>query len=293
MPGGLTLEYETFGAPGDPALMLVSGPGTRLVAWPRPLCERLAAEGRFVIAFDNRDCGLSSKIDGSPQVLSSVVEAAMSGDFSLASELSPYTLSDMSDDALALLDSLGIRQAHVVGASLGGVIAQTMAIEHPERLLSLTSMMSSTGESDLGQSTLEALQVLLGPPARGRDEYIAAVEKTLVWRSRKYPDLQGARQVTAESYDRCFHPEGINRQLAAMIAGGSRAAALRGLRVQTLVIHGLDDTLITPSGGERTAQLVPGATLMLVHGMGHDRPGPLWPKLWAAIARNTWATASR
>ena len=211
-PGGAALEYETFGSPGDPPLMLVSGLGAQLVAWPRPFCESWAAEGRFVIAFDNRDCGLSSKIDDRAGVLPSVVEAAMSGDFALAREPAPYTLSDMSDDALALLDSLGIGRAHVVGAFLGGAIAQTMAIEHPERLLSLTSVMPSTGEPDFGQSTPEALQVLLDPPPRDRDEYIATAEKTLVWRSRTYPDLDSARKVAAESYDRCFHPEGTVRQ---------------------------------------------------------------------------------
>ena len=153
-------------------------------------------------------------------------------------------------------------------------------------------MMSSTGEADFGQSTPEALQVLFGPAAQDRDGHIAAAEKSLVWRSRRYPDLEGAIKVAAESFDRCFYPEGTNRQLAAMIADGSRAEALSALSVPTLAIHGLDDTLITPSGGERTAQLVPGATLMLVQDMGHDRPKPLWPLLCAAIADHT-ATARR
>ncbi len=287
---GVMLEYETFGSAADPSLLLVGGLGAQLVAWPRGFCERLAAEGRFVIAFDNRDCGLSSKFDRSPDTLSLVIDAATKGDFVQARKLAAYTISDMSDDALGILDALGIRRAHVLGASLGGAIAQTMAIEHPERLLSLTSMMSSTGEPDFGQSRPEALQILFEPAAQGRDEYIAAVEKTVVWRSRKYPDLEAARRVAAESHDRGLCPEGTNRQLAAMIADGSRADGLRRLRVPTLVIHGLDDTLITPSGGERTAQLVPGAALLLVQDMGHDRPEPLWPQLCSAIAAHTAAS---
>ncbi len=290
-PGGVTIEYETFGSTSDPPLLLVSGLGAQLVAWPRPFCERLADEGRFVIAFDNRDCGLSSKWDGAPDTLPAVIAAAMSGDLSQARDLAAYSLGDMAGDALALLDALGIGQAHVLGASLGGAIAQRLAIEHPERVLSLISMMSSTGEADFGQSTPEALQVLFGPAARDRDGHIAAAEKTLIWRSRRYPDLEGATKVAAESFDRCFCPQGTNRQLAAMIADGSRAEALSALSVPTLVIHGLDDTLITPSGGERSAELVPGATLMLVQDMGHDRPEPLWPLLCAAIAAHTASTA--
>jgi len=168
------------------------------------------------------------------------------------------------------------------------MIAQTMAIEHPERVLTLTSMMSTTGEPEFGQSTREATRALLTPAPADREGYIdAAAEHSLIWRSKRYPDVPGARRLAAESYDRCYYPEGANRQLGAIIASGPRAEGLRGLRIPTLVIHGLDDTLIEPSGGERTAALVPGARLLLLEDMGHDRPEPLWPQLFEAILQHT------
>jgi pimeloyl-ACP methyl ester carboxylesterase len=286
-PQGITLEYETAGSPGEPALLLVMGYGAQLIAWRRPFCERLAAAGRFVISFDNRDCGLSSKLDGQGSDVAAVIAAASAGDFERARELAAYTLSDMADDGFALLTALGIERAHVVGASMGGMIAQTMAIEHPERVLTLTSLMSTTGEPEFGRSTPEARQALLTPPPGDRAGYVEAAERLVLWRSKKYPDLAGAREVAGESYDRCYHPEGVARQLAAMIASGSRAEGLRRLQVPTLVIHGLDDTLITPSGGERTAELVPGARLLLIEDMGHDRPVELWPQLCGAILEHT------
>ena len=167
------------------------------------------------------------------------------------------------------------------------MIAQTMAIEHRGRVLTLTSMMSSTGEPEFGQPTPEALQVLLTPAPADREGYISAAERSLIWRSRRYPDLPGARALAAESYDRCYYPEGVGRHLAAMIASGSRADGLRQLDIPTLVIHGLDDTLIAPSGGERTAFLIPDAQLLLVDDMGHDRPEPLWPLICQAILDHT------
>jgi pimeloyl-ACP methyl ester carboxylesterase len=283
----ITLEYETVGSPADPPLLLVMGFGAQLIAWPRAFCERLAAAGRFVISFDNRDCGLSSKLDGRGASVSTVVAAASAGDFEQARELAAYTLSEMSQDALSLLTALGIERAHVVGASMGGMIAQTMAIEHPERLLTLTSMMSTTGEREFGQPTAQAERVLLAPAPADRAAYVDAAERTVVWRSRKYPDLAGARKLAGESYDRCYCPAGMSRQLAAMIASGSRAEHLRRLDVPTLVMHGLDDTLIAPSGGERTAALIPRARLVLLRDMGHDRPEPLWPQICAAILEHT------
>jgi pimeloyl-ACP methyl ester carboxylesterase len=283
----VTLEYETFGSRADPPLLLVMGFGAQLIAWPRAFCERLAAGGRFVISVDNRDCGLSSKLDGQGADVASIIAAASAGDLAGAKALAAYTLSDMSDDGLALLSELGIERAHVLGSSMGGMIAQTMAIEHPERLLTLTSMMSTTGEREFGQSTPQAAQALLTPPPADRAGYVDAAERSLIWRSKKYPGIAGVRELAGESYDRCYCPEGVTRQLAAMIASGSRAEGLRDLQVPTLVIHGLDDTLIAPSGGERTAALIPDARLVLVEDMGHDRPEPLWPQLCGAVLEHT------
>ena len=180
-----------------------------------------------------------------------------------------------------------IDRAHVVGASMGGMIAQRIAIEFPHRVLSLTSMSSSTGEPEYGQPTPEAQQILLSPRPADRDGYIAAAERDLVWASRRYRNPAAVRALAAASYDRSYYPAGIPRQLAAMILDGSRADALRTLQVPTLVIHGRDDTAIDTSGGRRTAELVPGARLLLVDDMGHDRPPALWPSLVDAISEHT------
>lgn len=199
----------------------------------------------------------------------------------------PYRLVDMADDGFALLTALGIERAHVVGASMGGMIAQTMALSCPERVLTLTSMMSSTGESAYGQAGPEAQAVLFRPRPADREGYIAAAEEELVWASKRYGDAAVLRELAADSYDRAYCPEGIGRQLGAMILSGSRADALRELRVPTLVIHGLDDTLIDPSGGKRTADLIPGAELLLIPDMGHDRPRELWPELIDALVAHS------
>jgi pimeloyl-ACP methyl ester carboxylesterase len=286
-PAGLTLEYEAVGSPNDPPLLMINGFTTQLISWPRGFCRRLAEGGHYVISFDNRDCGLSSKFDGQGASVDEVRAAAIAGDFKLARRLAAYTFSEMADDGLALLDALGIHRAHVLGVSMGGMIVQTMAIEHPERLLSLTSMMSSTGEPGVGASTPEALEALLAPPPADRDAYIAATERTLIWRSKRYPDVEWVRANAAESFDRCFYHEGGRRHMGALIASGSRAEALTRVQVATLVIHGLDDTLVAPSGGQRTAELIPGAKLLLVPDMGHDRPEALWPELCDAILDHT------
>ncbi len=239
------------------------------------------------IRYDNRDCGLSTKLDDNPVDLTDFIRALNAGDLDHARAMSPYTLRDMAGDGVGLLDGLGIARAHVVGSSMGGMIAQKIAIEFPDRLLSLTSMSSSTGEPDYGQPTPEAQQVLLSPRPSDRDGYIAAAEHDLVWASRRYRDPSALRALAAASYDRSYYPAGIPRQLAAMILDGSRADALREVLVPTLVIHGVDDTAIAPSGGRRTAELVPAARLLLVDDMGHDRPPALWPTLVDAIRQHT------
>jgi pimeloyl-ACP methyl ester carboxylesterase len=286
---GVTLEYETYGAAGLPPVLMVTGFGTQLTGWPRGFCQHLADGGRYVIAFDNRDTGLSEKFSGRPAPVNEILAAVSTGDFTTARSLAPYTLSEMAADGLGLLSALDIEQAHVVGASMGGFIAQTMAIEHPERLLSLTSMMSSTGEPDYGQAEPASLAALLEPSPTERDAYIESSQRWLLWHSRRYPEVEETRAGAAESFDRGVCPAGTSRQLAAMLASGVRADALRELQVPTLVIHGLDDTLIAPSGGERTAELIPGAKLVLVPDMGHDRPRPLWDEICTPIWQRTAA----
>ncbi|HEX8102046.1 MAG TPA: alpha/beta hydrolase [Solirubrobacteraceae bacterium] len=283
----ITIAHETFGDPSHPAVLLVMGFGTQLLGWDADFCRMLAARGRYVIRYDNRDCGLSTKFDEHPVHLGDFVAAVAAGDVDRALAMAPYSLRDMARDGMDLLTELGIARAHVVGSSMGGMIAQKMAIEFPDRVLSLTSMMSSTGEQEHGQSTPEAQQVLFSPRPADRDGYVAAAARELVWASRRYGDAAQLRTLAAAGYDRAHHPAGVPRQLAAMILDGSRAEALRTLDVPTLVIHGLDDTLIDPSGGRRTAELVPGARLLLVEDMGHDRPRALWPRLVDAIAAHT------
>ena len=284
---GVFIAYDTFGDPGDPPVLLVIGFGAQMIGWHEDFCAMLAGRGRYVIRYDNRDCGLSTRFDDRPVDIGAFIAAVRGGDIAAAQAMAPYSLRDMADDGLGLLTALGIAKAHVVGSSMGGMIAQTMAIEHPERLLTLTSIMSTTGEPEFGQSTPAAMQALLKPAPADRAGYIAAAESSVIWRSKKYPNLDDARQLAGESYDRCYHPEGVTRQLAAMIASGSRAEGLRDLQVPTLVMHGLDDTLIAPSGGERTAALIPHARLVLLRDMGHDRPEQLWPRICKAILGHT------
>jgi pimeloyl-ACP methyl ester carboxylesterase len=283
----VSVAYQGFGDPGDPAVLLVMGLGAQMLAWHEDFCRGLADRGRYVIRYDNRDCGLSTKFDDHPVDMGRFIAAVSSGDIPSALAMVPYRLQDMADDGLGLLAALGIERAHVVGASMGGSIAQTMAITRPERVLTLTSMMSSTGEGEYGRSSPEARAVLFSPRPADRAGYIAAADREMVWASRRYGDPAVLRELAADSYDRAYHPAGVGRQLGAMILGGSRADALRELQVPTLVIHGLDDTLIDPSGGRRTAELVPGAELLLIPDMGHDRPRELWPDIIDAVQAHT------
>jgi pimeloyl-ACP methyl ester carboxylesterase len=284
--GELTIEYDTFGAPADPALLLVMGLGTQLTGWDEGFCRLLAAQDRFVIRYDNRDCGLSTHLDGVPFDLGATVMSML--DPAAPRPAAPYTLSDMAADAVGLLDHLSIARAHVVGASMGGMIAQTIAIEHPQRVLTLTSIMSHTGEPEFGAPTPEAMQALLTPPPADRDAYIErSVKNWRLFAPHRHFDEQRTRDRAAAAYDRAFYPEGIGRQLTAVLASGDRAAGLSELSTPTLVVHGRLDPLVQLSGGQRTAELVPGAHLLVVGDMGHDLPLPLWPLLVEAIAAHT------
>lgn len=280
----IELEYDHFGDPKDPALLLIMGFTAQMVVWEETFCTQLADRGHFVIRFDNRDCGLSTKLHGVPSNSDAVIMAAM-----MEAEMPPvaYTLSDMAADAAKLLDHLNIERAHVMGASMGGMIAQTFAIEYPHRTKTLISIMSQPGELTVGQATPEAMALIVTPAPSDRDEYIAFAPKWQLWQSKKYRSDELSRRNAIRDFDRSNYPEGGPRQMAAIYASGSRSEGLQQLQVPTLVIHGTEDQLITPSGGERTAELIPNSTLLLVDDMGHDMPEPLWPLFLDAISKHT------
>ena len=282
---GIEIAYETIGDPSNPPLLLVMGLGTQLIHWDLELCELFAERGFYVIRFDNRDAGRSTYIDAPvPNI-----RRAMAG---LKID-APYLLDDMADDAFGLLDHLGIEAAHVAGASMGGMIAQTMAIRRPERMLSLTSIMSTTGERRAGRPKMRVWGVLLRRAPRDKDaavEYFVRVFRMIG--SKGFPaDEDRIRAHAAEAYDRGHSPAGTGRQLAAIMASGDRTARLRGLQVPTLVFHGRDDPLIPFRGGRATAEAIPGARLIGIPGMGHDLPRHVWPQLVDAVAE-TAARAS-
>ena len=282
---GITICYETFGNRDNPALLLIMGFTAQMTLWHDDFCQAIADRGRFVIRFDNRDCGLSTHLDGVRVDVGAVLAAAAGhGDMPPV----PYNLSGFSDDGFGLLDHLGIAQAHMVGASMGGMIVQTMAIEHPERVTTMTSIMSTTGEPDYFKSDPAAMQALLTPPPTEREAFIASVRKrNKLFASPRYYDEDETAVSAAAAYDRAFYPEGAERQMAAIRASADRSDALRALGVPTLVIHGRADTLILPLGGDRTAELIPGATLLMLNDMGHDTPRPLWPIIVDAIISHT------
>jgi pimeloyl-ACP methyl ester carboxylesterase len=280
---GLEVCYETFGNPSDPPLLLVMGLGAQMIAWDEEFCRALADRGFHVVRFDNRDSGLSSKIEGGP-VPNPV--AAMGGDTASAA----YRLSDMARDAVGLLDALGIAKAHIVGASMGGMIVQTIAINHPDRVLSMASIMSTTGGPEVGRATPEALAALLAPRPTTREEAIEAAMKgrAITAASPGFPfDEAKARAFVAASYDRSNYPIGMARQLVAIMASGDRTEGLKSVKVPTVVIHGEADVLVTPSGGHATAAAIPGAKLVTIPGMGHALPPGAWPVVIDAIVENT------
>ena len=274
--GDVDIAYETFGDPSQPALLLVMGLATQMIAWHDDFCAELAGRGFHVIRFDNRDVGRSTAMRDLPAP--TVRQLALR-----SKDAAGYTLSDMAGDAVGLLDHLGIERAHVVGASMGGMIAQTIAIEHPQRCRSLISVMSSPGDPKVGQAAPEAMAVLLTPPPTERQAFIDAIPRYRIVASKKYYDEALAKERGAAAFDRSFYPQGVARQLAAGAKSGNRSEMLKAVETPTLVIHGKDDTLIQPSGGIRTAEVIPNATLLLLAHMGHDMPEPLWPMIVSAI----------
>lgn len=282
---GLAIEFDTIGDTADPAMLLVMGFSAQLTAWDLDFCHLLVDRGYCVVRFDNRDCGLSGKSEGSPPNLLSIMMSVASG--APITESVPYSLSEMAKDGLAVLDELSIERAHIVGASMGGMIAQQLAIEHPERVQSLTSIMSTTGDPKVGQGSQEAVGALLGPAPIDR---AGAIERGVhIGRVIAGPqfDEQVARARIAEAFDRSYHPQGAPFQLAAIAKTGDRTERLRSLDVPALVIHGLADSLVAPSGGEATADAIPGAKLLTFDDMGHDLPPNRWEEIVGAIAELT------
>lgn len=276
---GIEICYDTFGQPVNPALLLVMGLGGQMTAWEPDFCDALANAGFHVIRFDNRDTGLSTKMESAPPP---DIGKAMTGDMSSAS----YTLWDMADDAVGLLDHLQLERAHIVGASMGGMIVQAIAIRHPHRVVSMTSIMSTTGNPNVGQATPAAMTALMAPPATSRDEAIERGKQSArIVGSPGYPagdEVVAAR--IARDFDRCFYPIGVARQMLAVMATGDRSEALNTVTAPTLVIHGEDDPLVTLSGGQATAAAIPGARLVTFPGMGHDLPASLRAKFVEVIA---------
>lgn len=282
---GIDLYYETHGDPANPALLLINGYSSQILQWGDGFRERIAERGRYVISFDNRDVGLSTHLDGVDVDLAAVV-AASAGNGSMPEV--PYVLSTFADDAVGLLDHLDVAAAHIAGSSMGGMIVQQLAIDHPDRVLSMTSIMSTTSEPGYFESSPEASAALMGELPTERKAYIeASVTRSAVFSSRRYFDPTEAAARAGAAFDRAFYPEGMARQMAAVRASGDRADGLTKLDVPTLVIHGRDDQLIMPSGGERTAELIPGANLLFLHDMGHDLPQPLWPLVIDAVISHT------
>jgi pimeloyl-ACP methyl ester carboxylesterase len=278
---GLELEYETFGRASDPPVVLVMGFTEQLTAWPEEFCAQLAGRGFHVVRFDNRDVGLSSKVETGVRL---DLGAIFGGDASTA----PYSIEDMADDTAGLIDALGFESAHVAGVSMGGMIVQSLAIRHPQRVRSLASIMSTTGDRRVGQASPEALMFMGKPAPAERDANIEnAVHAWRALRSPGFPfDEARVRDKAARAYDRSYYPRGVLRQLAAIVSQRDRTQVLAEVRVSAVVIHGTEDPLVHVSGGEATARAIPGAKLVRVPGMGHDLPEGAWPVLIDAIAKN-------
>src|SRR6266851_558803 len=278
---GIEIEYEMFGDSTSPPLILVMGLGAQMITWDDEFCEQLAQRGFHVIRYDNRDIGFSTKMEGAgePDVMSAFAVNAQPA----------YTLDDMADDSVGLLDALGFSAAHVVGASMGGFIAQLMAIDHPDRVLSLTSIMSAPGGHDTVAPWPEGAEVLMRIPPEtreGRIEHAVWIRRVLAGRGNPFDEAAEARRA-ARSVDRSYYPAGTARQLVAILAAKSRLERLANVSVPTLVVHGIDDPLVPIENGRRVAAAVPGARLLEFEGMGHNMPERFWPVILDAIVETT------
>lgn len=282
----LEIEYDSFGDATSAPLLLVMGLAYQMIDWDDALCAMIADRGFWVVRFDNRDAGLSTKLDrlGNPDLM-----AVITG-----SQAPPYTLDDMAGDAVGLLDVLTIRKAHIVGISMGGMIAQLIAIHYPERVLSLTSIMSNVGGPRAIQPDPRLLPALLQPPGPTREERIvqALANRRLINGTTPPFDEDDARRKAERAVDRCYHPEGVTRQLAAIVSAPDRTPALATLRMPGLVVHGEKDPLVPPGNAQQTASAIPNARLMMVPNMGHNIPARVWPQVVDAIVTITRETSS-
>ena len=275
---GVQIEYETLGDPKASPLLLIMGLGAQLITWDDAFCQELVDRGFYVIRYDNRDSGLSDKMEAAGRA---DVMAAYRGE-----AMPAYTLDDMADDAVGVLDALHVQAAHIVGASMGGFIAQLVAINHPDRTLSLTSIMSGAGGDATVNPTPEAAALLVRDPGSTREEVIASgLESSRILCGVNNPfDVEYHKEKTARAFDRSYYREGFGRQFVAILAAKNRIPALRSVRVPTLVVHGVDDPLVPVENGRRVAEAVPGARLLELEGMGHNIPPQHWPVVADAIA---------
>ena len=285
--GDVELYYETFGVAHKETLLVVNGLGTQCTNFDVALAQKFVDRGFFVVRYDNRDVGLSTKLDDFTPRIGDVVSAMRSGQPAHV----PYRLSDMANDALAVLDAVEVPVAHVMGTSMGGMIVQQLAIDHPERLRSMTSIMSTTGDPEVGHASAEVAALFYAPPGSDRASVIAnsqALER--LYTSPTQFDPERCAQRVGDAFDRCFSPRGVARQLAAIIASGSRSEALRTVHVPALVLHGDADTLIDISGGVRTAECLPGARFVRIAGMGHDLAPIFWDRIVQLISGHALAS---
>ena len=289
---GIDLCYEIFGNADAEPMLLIMGLGAQMIHWDDDFCRQLAARGFRVIRFDNRDIGKSSKLTGGKRLTPLELFKLR---FLKIPVAAPYRLSDMAKDTIGLMDALGITSAHLVGASMGGMIAQEIAISFPQRVRSLTSIMSTTGDPKVPPPTREATAVLMAPPPASKEEYFARFAQTWkVLRAGSFPEDEALDRSRAErTYERGLNPAGVGRQLRAILASGSRKERLRSVKAPTLVIHGTVDPLVPPEGGKDTAASIPGAKLLMIQGMGHALPIPMWPEIIGAIDTHAHAASAK
>ncbi|MEN3350664.1 MAG: hypothetical protein V7632_4299 [Bradyrhizobium sp.] len=289
---GIDICYEIFGDANAEPLLLIMGLGAQMIHWDDEFCRQLAARGFRVIRFDNRDIGKSARMTGGKRLTAFELLKLRLLKIPVAA---PYRLIDMARDTVGLMDALGIRTAHLVGASMGGMIAQEVAISFPERVRSLTSIMSTTGNPRIPGPTREAAAVLMAPPPATKEEYFARFAQTWkILRNGSFPEDEALDPERARrTFERGLNPPGVGRQLRAILASGSRKARLGNVRTPTLVIHGTVDPLVHPEGGRDTAASIPGAKLLMVEGMGHALPIRMWPQIIDAIDKHAHGAAAK